>query len=417
MRSRRIGKWYFGWNIVVVSSIITLLTVGTRLGIGPFLKPMAEDLQISRTMLSAIVAVSMLVYGIGMPVAGRLLDRFSTRSVLLMGVGMVAVSIVWTVLTNDPVNFLLSYGILLSLGLSFTSPVVLTPVTSRWFTRRRGQALFYLATGSMAGIAVMTPLFTLMIQMTDWRQTLIWLAVLFVAMIVPAAIFVIRDDPPAGTDEGTEQGKPGPSRPPMAERALHAWTEALKTRPFWQICIGLFACGFSMNLLASHGVPMLTDHGFAEVSASFGIGLIGIVAMFSTVMLGVISDRIPRKNMLSLIYLIRGLGFLSLVLVMTNWQLFLVSAIGGFVWAGSTALSSAILGDLYGVRHLGVLYGLGYFGHQIGGALGSFLGGWGYETFGTHLYSFGMATVVLVLASLVSFRLPLRMEWKRPVEV
>jgi MFS family permease len=172
-----------------------------------------------------------------------------------------------------------------------------------------------------------------------------------------------------------------------------------------------------MNLLASHGVPMLTDHGFAEVSASFGIGLIGIVAMFSTVMLGVISDRIPRKNMLSLIYLIRGLGFLSLVLVMTNWQLFLVSAIGGFVWAGSTALSSAILGDLYGVRHLGVLYGLGYFGHQIGGALGSFLGGWGFETFGTHLYAFGTAAAVLVLASLVSFRLPLRLEWKRPVEV
>jgi MFS family permease len=75
----RSSGWYFGWNIVAVATFITFLTVGMRLGIGPFFIPMAEDLGFSRTLLATIVAVGMLFYGIGMPVAGMLVARFGTR--------------------------------------------------------------------------------------------------------------------------------------------------------------------------------------------------------------------------------------------------------------------------------------------------------------------------------------------------
>jgi MFS family permease len=134
--------------------------------------------------------------------------------------------------------------------------------------------------------------------------------------------------------------------------------------------------------------------------------MIGIVAMISTLFLGSLSDRIPRGNMLSVIYFVRGLGFLGLVLVTAPWQLYLVAVIGGLVWAGSTALSTAILGDIYGVRWMGILYGWAYFIHQIGGAIGSFLGGWSYEHFGTHLVSYSMTTLLLLLASVVSLLIP-----------
>jgi MFS family permease len=401
------GRWYFGWNIVAVAFVITLLTVGTRMGIGPFFKPVLDDLGVSRTLLSFIVAVSMLVYGIGMPLAGKLLDKFGTRFVLLTGVFCVVASIIWVFFSHDAVNFFLSFGVLLSLGLSFTSPVALTPVVSRWFTRQRGKALFYLATGAMAGIAVMTPVFTMFINMVGWRYTLLLFAGLFILLTVPSALFVIRDDAPEGTDQSPGQTSTSPTAAGASGFVtLSGWTEALRTRAFWQVAFGLFVCGYSMNMLGSHGVPMLTDHGFNDMTASMGVGLIGIVAVFSTVFLGSFSDRIPRKNMLALIYFIRGLGFLGLVLAMTTWQLYLVSFIGGLVWAGSTALSSAILGDVYGVRWLGILYGWAYFGHQVGAAIGSFLGGWGYEAFGTHLFAFGSAGLLLVLASIVSVQLP-----------
>jgi MFS family permease len=409
------GKWYFGWNIVAVSMVITLLTVGLRMGIGPFVKPMSDDLGLTRTSFSLIVAVGMLVYGLGMPLAGYLLNRFSTRFVLLAGVIIINVSVIWTVMATDTLGFLLSYGVLLSIGLAFTSPVTMTPIISQWFSAARGKALFFLATGSMAGIAVITPLATFLIEQMGWQNTLIFFALLFIVLIVPSALFIMREYVPAEDDQEQNIGSQilNQAKPPQ----IISWKEAIKTGPFWQIVIGLFVCGFSMNLLGSHGVPMLTDHGFDPHMASLGIGFIGLVAIGSTVVLGTLADRVARRKILFWVYFIRGLGFLGLVFVATPWQLLLVAATGGLVWAGSNAMSSAILGDLYGVRLLGVLYGWSYFGHQIGAAVGSFLGGWGYERFGTHVFAFGITAVLLILASWVSLRIPEKLSWASVVRL
>ena len=66
------GNRYHGWNIVAAATVLTLLTVGMRLGIGPFFLPMAEDLGFSRSLLATIVGVGMLFYGLAMPLAGYL---------------------------------------------------------------------------------------------------------------------------------------------------------------------------------------------------------------------------------------------------------------------------------------------------------------------------------------------------------
>src|SRR3546814_12497688 len=71
-------------------------------------------------------------------------------------------------------------------------------------------------------------------------------------------------------------------------------------------------------------------------------------------------------------------------------------------------MSSAILADVYGVRLVGVLYGCAYLGHQVGAMISSWLGGWGYEAFGTHWVAFGSAGALLLLAALISLRLPLK---------
>jgi MFS family permease len=115
----------------------------------------------------------------------------------------------------------------------------------------------------------------------------------------------------------------------------------------------------------------------------------------------------PRRNILAAIYFIRGLGFFALLLVGTHWELYIATAVGGMVWAGSIAISSALLADIYGVRLVGVLYGTAYLGHQVGGMISTWLGGWGFEQFGTHWVAFGSAAVLLLLGAAVSLRLPL----------
>ena len=432
MTSPASGRWYFGWNIVAASSVLTLLTVGLRMGIGPFFLPIAEDLGFSRSLLSTIIAVGMLFYGIGMPFVGQMVNKWGTRTVLFLGIALIMFSIIWTTYATGPISFLLSFGILLSLGLSFISPVAFTPLIARWFTRQRGAALFFLSTGSMAGIALATPALGMAIPLWGWRATMIGYGLLTAIVTVPLAIWIMRENAPEGTDSlpGTTRAptsvegnaaqrgdvRPAAARaeapkatpaagtvPPSDYRAM----DAIRTRPFWQVVLGLFACGYSMNLLGSHGVPMLVDHGYDSLTAAVGIGLIGFAAIFSTIVLGRLSDRLPRRNLLAAIYLIRGLGFIGLLVVGSHTELFTVALIGGIVWAGSIALSSAILADIYGVRLVGVLYGWTYLGHQVGGMISSWLGGWAYEQFGTHWVAFGSTAALLFVAALVSLRLPL----------
>lgn len=411
-------RWYYGWNIVIASAILTLLTVGMRMSIGPFFLPMLSDFDMTRTNLASIVAVGMFVYGIGMPLAGYMEKRFGTRLVLLTGAFIVFCSSIGTMLSKTPTSLLFSFGIFLSLGLALTSPVALTPLVARWFVKRRGQALFYLTTGSMAGIAIMTPVYTVLINAFGWQQTFLIFAIVFVLFVLPTALFIVREDVPEGADEGAGAvAVRGESRVKQQDPHPNLTViGAMKTLPFWQISLGLFACGFSMNLLGSHGVPMLVDHGFSEMTASFGIGLIGLVAIPSTIILGKLSDRLPRKNILTVIYLIRGLGFVFLVWATFAYQLYLIALIAGFVWAGSVALSSAILADIYGVRLLGILYGWAYLSHQIAGTISSLLGGWGYDKFNTHWVAFGSAALVLFIASFISYQIPKKLDVKKREE-
>jgi MFS family permease len=153
---------------------------------------------------------------------------------------------------------------------------------------------------------------------------------------------------------------------------------------------------------------MLIDHGYDAMTSSFGIGMIGLVAIFSTLVLGRLSDMVPRKYLLAAIYLIRGLGFFALLLVGTRLELYTAAAFGGIAWAGSIALASAILADVYGIRLVGILYGWTFLGHQIGGTISAWLGGWAYETYGTHWIAFGSAGALLLAAAAISLRLPVK---------
>jgi MFS family permease len=400
------ARWYFGWNIVAASAVLTLLSVGLRLGIGPFFLPISSDLGFSRSLLASIIAVGMLCYGLGMPVAGHIINRWGTRAVVLIGAALVDIAVGWSIVARSPASFMLSFGVLLSLGLAFMSQVSFAPIISHWFIRQRGKALLYLATGSMAGMALLTPILQAAIEAFGWRATLVGFAVLLTVIAIPTALLIMRVEAPHHADlaPGEAANKAAAHRdlPPLP------LLEALRTQPFWLVCLGLFSCGFSMNLLGTHGVPMLMDHGFDAHTSALGIGTIGAVAIVGTLFLGRIADRLPRRNILATIYGVRGLGFFALVVVGTHWELYAAASIGGLVWAGSLAMSSAILADVYGVRLVGQLYGMAFIAHQVGGMISSWLGGWAYERFGTHWVAFGAAGTLLVAAAVLSMQLPAR---------
>ena len=228
------GKWYFGWNIVGAAAMLTLLSLGMRLGIGPFFLPIAQDLGFSRSLLASIVAVGMLCYGLAMPLAGYLVALRGTRFVLLLGTGIVVLSVIWSVNARSALSFLMAFGVMLSIGLALTSPVALTPIISHWFKRRRGMALFFLSTGSMAGMAVLTPVFAYAIGLTSWRTTLLGFAAVLAILTIPVALFVMRDEAPEHADLDAHEIASIQANPPAVATSLKL-RDVMRTVPFWQV--------------------------------------------------------------------------------------------------------------------------------------------------------------------------------------
>src|SRR5207237_6435852 len=91
MTNRRI---FYGWWVVAAFSVTTFTSTGIRHAVGPFLKPIVTDLGLDRASFSLVIALSLFLYGVFMPLAGLALDRFSVRVVSSVGTVLLAISLV-----------------------------------------------------------------------------------------------------------------------------------------------------------------------------------------------------------------------------------------------------------------------------------------------------------------------------------
>ena len=245
---------------------MTFTSTGIRHAVGPFLKPIVADLGLDRASFSLVIALSLLLYGVFMPIAGMLLDRFSVRAVTSVGTVLLVISLVLTAWVSNFWEFAVVYGVLVPLGLAGTGPVIASGVVARWFNKRRGTALSVLGSASMTGMSLLVPVLTWLILNAGWRATYMIIAAGIAVLVLPLCVWVFRDSPESVglTADGIPRA-PGTSAPPIEQVTAR---EALQTLAFWQLAGSFFTCGFSMSLLSSHGVPMLTDHGYTPMFAS-----------------------------------------------------------------------------------------------------------------------------------------------------
>lgn len=391
---------FYGWWVALALAIIVLLSSGIRFTIGPFLKPVTADLGLDRGSFSLVVAVSLFLYGGFMPLVGRLVDQFGARVVCVAGAFVMAASLALTGRMTTLWEFYLYYAVIGSLGLAGTGHVMGSVMLARWFVRHRGVAMSALGSASMAGMAVLVPAAMWCILRYGWRVSFVILGVVSLAVTLPLAFGVLRDDPEGlGLQPDGEASPPVPSAGsvPFIERT--AIGDAMRVPSFWLLTAGLFNCGFSMSLLSAHGVPMLTDHGFHPMTASSAIGFLGMTAIGGGLALGLISDRWGRKPVLAAVYVLRVIAFGMLFVVRDPRLLLLVAAIGGVGMSGSLAMTSALTGDLFGRYSVGSLFGLIFLSHQTGAALGSWLGGALFDLTGGYGAAFAVAAALLLIAA------------------
>ena len=153
---------------------------------------------------------------------------------------------------------------------------------------------------------------------------------------------------------------------------------------FWLLTGGFFVCGFHVAFVGGHLPAYISDKGIglslfgikltpAELGG-WAIGMVGLFNIVGAVLWSSMGAKYQRKNLLSLLYLLRSLVFLGFVVSPLSAASVLIFAGAlGFLWLGTVPLTTALVGYIFGPVHLTMLNGIVFFSHQTG----SFFGGWG----------------------------------------
>ena len=398
---------YYGWVVVALTFWMALITMAGRGGFGVFVLPMSAEFGWNRGTISLAAALGALVSGFIQPLVGHLYDRLGGRRLMLVSLVASGLCTALLAFTAHLMFLMLMYGVLLSIALSGSSITTTSALLSKWFHRQRATAVSLNAAGASVGGLFLVPLTAYLIAQVGWRLTWVVLGLMVLGLAVPLALAFLRDDPaelgllPDGAAQPLVVGPAVAVRPSPLE--VTSWRDAFRSRPMWQLCGGYFVCGFSIALVSTHFVPFAIERGYTATTAAAAYGVMSGLNVIGVLAVGALSDRSGRKNPLGLVYALRGCAYLALLLLSADWSLWGFVAIMGFSWWATLPLTSALTAEVYGLKHLGMLNGLAFTAHQIGGALSIQLGGVLRDLTGSYTVPFAIAALLLFGASLASF--------------
>jgi predicted MFS family arabinose efflux permease len=127
--------------------------------------------------------------------------------------------------------------------------------------------------------------------------------------------------------------------------------------------------------------------------------------IFGCLLFGSLSGKYSKKNLLGLIYLLRAVAIAAFMItpISTN-SIYLFSIVTGFLWLATVPPTSGIVAQMFGLKHMGSLYGIVFLNHQLGSFLGVWLGGYFYDTTGNYdNVWWAAAAIALVTAAIHIF--------------
>lgn len=405
------NRFYYGWIIVGVALFASLVISGSRMAFGPSFKFMQEDFASNRGLLSIAMSLNQLFYGFASPLVGWLTDRYGAKTVVIVSAVITFAGLLGSSFAPNLWTLYLAYGVFAGFGFSGATVIPFSALVTRWFRRKSGLALGVFTTGTPVGQMIFAPFSMFLILGYGWRAAYVVLGAIIALVIIPLAWGLIRTDPkvmgllPDGDTHPPEAGSPGPQATGQGLTASKSLAEAIRTKPYWLLCAGWFTCGFSGFLVATHLVPFALDLGMDPMQAATVLSLLGAFSVAGTLGIGAISDRIGCKNPLAAIYFSRFLAFPLLLtpLAASNFGFIYVFAmVMGFGQLATLPLASLLTRKIWGQQSMGVILGTILLSHQIGAAIGVYLGGAIFDVTGNYNLVFAMASGLSLLAGAAS---------------
>lgn len=387
--------------LIVTACLILLLSFGYRAGFGLFVKPITEANGWGREIISIALAVQNLFWGIIAFFAGGLADRFGNVKVVIAGTLLYALGMVLMPGVDSPWRLNASAGILVGAGIAGTSFGIILPAMARAVGPERQQWALGLGTaaGSIGQFAIV-PIAQMLIDAYGWGTTLNILAGSALVMALLAM--------PLAPYSGRQ-----PSAQPLKEQTVpEALQEAVHYRSFLLLVMGFFVCGFHVAFITAHMPAFITDLGFDPKVGAWSISIIGLCNVFGAYLSGIVSSRMAMRYLLVFIYSARAVVItLFLLIPFSLISVLVFSAAMGFLWLATVPPTTGLVALMFGTRYMAMLYGVVFFGHQVGSFIGVWLGGWLYDRSGSYDMVWWLGVALGVMAAGVHWLMS-----ERPVE-
>jgi predicted MFS family arabinose efflux permease len=199
---------------------------------------------------------------------------------------------------------------------------------------------------------------------------------------------------------------------PQAPRSAPARSDRLPTwqavrwafghRSYLWLFTGFFVCGFQLAFITIHLPPYLNDVGAGASLAAWAIGVVGLFNIAGSYYSGILSGRLPKRSLLSLIYFGRGIAIaLYVLLPVSATSTIVFAAAMGLLWLSTVPPTSALVAAMFGTGNIATLFGLVFLSHQVGSFLGVWLGGVLYEATGSYAAMWWLTVALALFAALV----------------
>ena len=389
------------WLVIFSGFMVASLGMGIRQNFGQFLPYMTVDLSLSREAFAFAMALQNIIWGITTPFVGALADKYGSGKMIVLG-GLTYTCGLY-IMSNAEGVFGLNLGAGLFIGFGQAAAgfaVLLGAIARRVPAEKRSVALGIATAGGSFGQFYMAPVSLGLIETTGWSTALLYMAGLSLIMVALASALT-------GKASDVTEGDP-------TQTISQAVREATAYRSYWLLLTGFFVCGFQISFVAVHLPAFIKDLGLDATTGAMAIGLIGFFNIIGTYACGALGDRYSKKNLLSILYFVRS-GVVAVFLVVPPSQvsvLVFASALG-VLWLGTVPLTSGLVAQIFGVRYMSTLFGIVFFGHQLGSFSGVWWGGYIFDTTGSYDQMWIASIVLGVMAGFL--HLPIVEKPLRPV--
>ena len=360
----------FGCAILVVST-------GARSSFGLFMPEMTVARGWSRETFSFAFALQNLLWGLGGSFLGAMADRYGAMRTLLLGGALYVAGFLGMAYAETGLALAVTNGVLIGIAVGGTGfGIVLSTLGKVVPPEKRSLAFgIGVASGSF-GQFLFLPLAGWMIRDLGWQTALLLHAAIVASILLLAA--GVRGAAPAPPQEGDL-------------RAGQVFGQVLRDRHFHLLFWGYFVCGLQVVFIALHLPAYLMDKGISQNVGATGIALIGLFNVVGSLAVGVLGNRWSKKWLLAAIYVARSLVILAfLAAPLSAASVYVFCAAMGLLWLSTVPPTNSLIGQIWGVRHMGLLAGVIFFGHQIGSFLGAWLGGRIFDTTGSYDIAWGV---------------------------